>query len=376
MYFNIGNLFRETHRPREAIDAFKKVLEVDNSRGDTYANMAISYEDLGLLDEADECFRNGARLASDNNEAVGNLAYSLLRRGMYKEGWELYERRLIDVPHEALVPNFTPGQDISDKDVMVVTEQGYGDVIMYCGLLRQLKSDASSILLICDSALEPVLKRSLPGITVQSYFTRQDLEKYSTRIGLGSLGLLYRSVEMKQFASVTPYLLANEECKKESRLLLDGLGPGKKVGIAWKGGTGRFKKRRSLEIKELKKLIAVENTQWVSLQYNSTFEELNEFERLYQKPLNVLFDCTNDFEMMLGMITQLDHVITVQQTVVHIAGGVGAQCEVLIPKLPEWRYGTHGSKMPWWDSIRLHRQRHLGCWSEPLGQIVDVLKGT
>jgi hypothetical protein len=66
------------------------------------------------------------------------------------------------------------------------------------------------------------------------------------------------------------------------------------------------------------------------------------------------------------MVACLDHVVTVQQTLVHFAGALNVKAEVLTPLVPEWRYGTTGNSMPWWQSVRLHRQQDLTSWDEPI----------
>ena len=49
----------------------------------------------------------------------------------------------------------------------------------------------------------------------------------------------------------------------------------------------------------------------------------------------------------------LDAVVSVQNTNVHLAGALGL---AMIPHVAEWRYGAAGPRMPWYDSIQLFRQ--------------------
>jgi len=88
----------------------------------------------------------------------------------------------------------------------------------------------------------------------------------------------------------------------------------------------------------------------------------------------MIMDPTNDFEGLTACLDQVDLVITVQQSLVHFAGACGIQTEALIPYIPEWRYGTKGTKMEWWDSVTLRRQGKPGDWSEPIKRIKKTLE--
>jgi ADP-heptose:LPS heptosyltransferase len=73
-----------------------------------------------------------------------------------------------------------------------------------------------------------------------------------------------------------------------------------------------------------------------------------------------------------ALIAELDLVITVQQTAVHLAGGLGVPCWVMVPKNPLWRYGLTGNTMPWYKCARLYRQR--GQWLETIAEVATDLR--
>ena len=79
--------------------------------------------------------------------------------------------------------------------------------------------------------------------------------------------------------------------------------------------------------------------------------------------------------MATAALTQaLDLVITVQQTALHIAGAVGTPAWVLVPVVPEWRYGLSGSAMPWYSSVRLFRQAQFNDWARPIAELKDCFQ--
>ena len=56
------------------------------------------------------------------------------------------------------------------------------------------------------------------------------------------------------------------------------------------------------------------------------------------------------------VVAALDLVITVDNTVAHLAGALGCPVWTLLPAAPEWRYPRNGARMPWYSSMwLLHR---------------------
>jgi ADP-heptose:LPS heptosyltransferase len=53
-------------------------------------------------------------------------------------------------------------------------------------------------------------------------------------------------------------------------------------------------------------------------------------------------------------------VLSVQTALIHLSGALGVPCVVMVPKVPEWRYGAAGETMPWYGSVRLVRERAEG----------------
>jgi tetratricopeptide (TPR) repeat protein len=367
LYYNLGNCHRELQQPKQALDYYLKSLELEPGRGDVLANMAFVYEDLGELANAEECFRLGSQLLSDHPDAVCNLSYSLLRRAAYQEGWSLYELRRKTVPHAMLAPTWQPGDAIQGKKVLTVVEQGYGDVLMFAGLLYELAHDAKEVALVCDERLEKLLQRSLPMVSINSNFIPSTLDHWDARMSLGSLGFLYRNCQPKDFKPIEPYLVPDPTAVQHCQQQLAALGKTYKVGIAWQGGdNARNQKRRTIPLKQLQLLFDIANVTWINLQHHYDPKEVEEFEQETGHQLHTPIDATNDLDALAAMVACLDHVVTVQQTLVHFAGALNVKAEVLTPLVPEWRYGTTGNRMPWWQSVRLHRQQDLTSWEAPI----------
>lgn len=366
--FNLANAYRVKGESLKALEVYEELLEVDPSHGGAICNLAFTWEDIGNLERAEYYFKEGAIKNTKDKEALQNYAYTLLRQGELKEGWKIYEQREGKDKLLLIDDNYTTQTSVRDKNVLIGVEQGYGDVIMFAGLINEILEEARSITLVCDKRLSPILSRSLPGVNVLEAIERVNLSRFDVRMGIASLGHCCRNVSQHQFKSIRPYLVPSPKAAKRIR---DKLRQTKEretlIGIAWRGGGDeRNKKRRSIELTEMLRVANIEGVRWINMQYGNVGEEIEEARKELGIVVEDLFDATRDFDSLVAALYEVDAVLTVQQSLVHFAGACGIVTNALIPAIPEWRYGTTSTKMLWWENVHLIRQDKYGSWKEAL----------
>ena len=85
-------------------------------------------------------------------------------------------------------------------------------------------------------------------------------------------------------------------------------------------------------------------------------------------------DMAKDFLEYAAVIANCDLVVTTGSTVAHIASAMGIPTWVLLPRVPDWRWGLTGDASFWYPSMRLLRQKKHDEWSEILDQVVVALR--
>jgi hypothetical protein len=80
----------------------------------------------------------------------------------------------------------------------------------------------------------------------------------------------------------------------------------------------------------------------------------------------------DDLDDFAALIKACDLVVSVCQTAIHFAGGLGKECWCLTPSQPAWRYGIDGP-MHWYGSVELLRQK--GTEWEPVFEEVGIRLG-
>jgi ADP-heptose:LPS heptosyltransferase len=81
----------------------------------------------------------------------------------------------------------------------------------------------------------------------------------------------------------------------------------------------------------------------------------------------------HDFGDTALLLAQLDLIITVDTAVAHLAGALGTPVWVLLPAVPDWRWGLAGEQTPWYPTMQLFRQARAGDWTAVMPRVAQAL---
>ena len=73
------------------------------------------------------------------------------------------------------------------------------------------------------------------------------------------------------------------------------------------------------------------------------------------------------------LIATIDHVVTVDTMVVHLAGALGRPVSLLLDTVDDWRWLLNRLDTPWYDTMRLYRQRRPGKWESVINDLIAAL---
>jgi len=80
-----------------------------------------------------------------------------------------------------------------------------------------------------------------------------------------------------------------------------------------------------------------------------------------------------DFADTAGLVSNLDLVISVDTSVVHLAGGMGRPVWTLVPFNPGFQWLRDRTNSPWYPTMRLFRQPSRRDWDSVITHVVDAL---
>lgn len=364
---------------------FEKIRDPDwvkKQRAEFLVNLASTYVANGTPQQALELLDKALEIDPIDN-AHWNRGLVLLEMGNYQEGWKEYEHgeritgdnnRCYNNAKEDPTPTWdgTKGQT-----VVVYGEQGIGDELMFASMIPDVAKDCN-LIFEAHPRLADMFRDSFPGIPI--YGTRKDKRlawprwsKIDAKISIGSLAKFYRN--KKEDFPGTPYVIPNHYLVEHYKRKLSDLSDKPKIGVSWKGGIKKTGKNHRIIPMDMLKTLFELDADIISLQYdeNAQYEvdKFNESTGLFMHHWPFVID---NYDHTAAMIKNLDMIISVPQSVIHLAGAIGVPTIQLCPERALWQMGVCGENMPWYNSVINLWQPYAGEWAEPLERAKHYFK--
>ena len=152
---NRGSALLGLGDPVQARRSFNRAINEDPTISGAWDGLGKAQYELLALEEAAKSFRTAANLAADPALSRYHRGLALLLSGNFAEGWADYEAR-IDVPalgHRRYDKPRWTGESLDGKRLLVVAEQGYGDMIQFARFVPHLKRFGGEILFEAPAGL-------------------------------------------------------------------------------------------------------------------------------------------------------------------------------------------------------------------------------
>ncbi len=377
-HHNFGLLQLETGYPEQALASFRQALTLSPQSAESAACAAHALRDLRRLDEAIAAYDAVLARHPDLVDARTNRSQAVLMRGDYAGGWRQYEQRFSPGGARARSTGAAVwrGEPLAGRSIAVLSEQGVGDEIMFASCLPDLMRVADAVVIECEPRLVAMFARSFTGATVRARDGARGGAQTDFEISIGSLPLHFRR-SRGDFPATAAYLRADPAQTAAWRARLSGDGDLRRIGIAWRGGTLRNRQHlRSLELADLEAVLRQPGCRFISLQHGDRGAEVTAVAaRLHIDVSDAGTTIGADIDALAAAIAALDLVITVDNTVAHLAGALGKPTWVLLPFSAEWRYGVDAERMHWYPSMRLFRQPAPRAWAPALQRVAHALAG-
>ncbi|MEO7727004.1 MAG: tetratricopeptide repeat protein [Burkholderiales bacterium] len=377
---NLGLLLLETGQPEEALRSFEQALAGNPAIVETRACVAHALRDLGRLDAAIERYDEVLATHPDFTDALNNRTYALLMKEEYAAGWPAYECRFTNgglAARDFPYPQWQ-GESLAGKRILVYAEQGLGDEIMFASCLPDLLESAGHCVIECNTRLAKLFQRSFPRAHVYGAAKHDDknwlakLPRVDCQTAIGSLPHHFRRAR-PDFPPHHGYLSADNRRVAHWRQQL-AAAPAVRVGIAWRGGMLRSRQTvRSIGLPQWLPLLRSSGVEFYALQYGDIAAELAALRVESGTAPASLGSAVDDLDELAAIVTTLDLIISVDNTVAHLAGALGRPVWTLLPASPEWRYPRHGDAMPWYPSMRLFHRARGETWQPVLERVCAEL---
>lgn len=365
-YINLGNLYRDQDRPFDAIALFERALTRDPTLAEAYTNIGANFADRGWLFAAVLQHHKALSLKPADPQTGLNFAVNLLRQGRFHEGWPYYDHRFDvgDPPGRPAPPQHWQGEDVSKKSVLIWTEQGIGDEILYASMIPDMAARSGRCSIECSKRLVPVFARSFPGLPVKGW---EDSDRpafpsdaFDVQISAGSLGRYLRPSFESFSRPAGGYLKADRELRKKMRARYEARANGRRiVGLAWRSKNDKLGPPKSARLLNLGPILQTPGCFFVNLQYGDCSTEIAEASAklnvdIFQDPA---VDPVADIDAAFAQAAAMDLVITSSNSAAHIAGALGVATWIMLPhaKGVMWYWFARREDCPWYASATLFR---------------------
>lgn len=364
---NMAKAWTESEEFEMAVYCYRKAIEMD-PRVEYDRGLAKAYRKSGRYDRSEQVLTNALRKNPNDPDAHFGLALTLFHLEKYPEAIREFEwrRKIKEMIQHArdLHPIFAlpeyNGEDLSDKTLLLHTEQGFGDNLQFARFISLVRPKAKRLVMWCRPGLGKLFQESF-GLDAVSENVFQ-LPKADYQLPLLSVPVHF-DPDLNSLNRFTPYLFP----PGENRPYLD-IGPQQlNVGLVWGASDSGFDHgNKKVPLTTLAPLFDVPGVRWFSLQVGSDRDDM----KLH--PGTAMVDAgrqLKDFVDTAHAVSQLDLVISCDTSVAHLAGGMGKPLWVMLKKNPDWRWHSDGESTLWYPSARLFRQDSHGDWSSVIRRI-------
>lgn len=349
---NRARALADTSRAEEALVLLDNILRTYPQHLPSYYNRGLVRLQLGQHEAAIADLDHVLEHEPGNDNARFGRGFARLVLGDYERGFADYECRLRDVIEEPTAPQWTGEQEVAGKAILVMSEQGLGDNIMFARYLPLLVARGAKVIVAVTEGVKPLLEH-LKGVEVIDEDGRPGCDYW---VRFMSLAHCFGT----RVDTVPPPL----ELDKSTPVFRQ---PGEtfKVGLCWAGSPhSRYDEHRSIPLEQLRPLFDLPNTTFVSLQKEIRDSDRAAFEEFKARGLVDLAPTLTNFRATAHAMRHLDAMVTVDTSVAHLAGTVGIPTYVLLTAFRTyWLWIAQRRDSPWYPSISCIRQPRDGDWA-------------
>ena len=332
------------------------------------------FKELGEHQKAMSCYEKAIEIQPDHAIAHSNLSMLLLLLSDFDKGFEYYEWRKKIITNqdciEYLKLNLTSkvwnGEDLNNKTILILSEQGFGDIFAFARYLFILKRKyETKVIFRVKKKLVHLFKKNEFEVISET----DPLPQHDYHCLLLSLPKIFFEKE-KKLAKRINYINVDEKIILKWKDKLSSI-KGYKVGINWQGTAKNDHSRlRFVPLNLFETFFSIENLNFISLQKGEGSEQIQNFkhkDRLYDFMSDV--DNKNAFEDTIGILKNLDLVITTDTYLAHVSSTLGVKTWVVLPLSPHWTWFLNSDRSLWYENTKLYRQKDFNRWESVFSKV-------
>ena len=337
-----------------------EILESNKNQTKFLLKLIKVYLICGKYEEAKILLEESKEKIKKSNDFNFFLATRYLYEGDFDNGWKYYEFRSskkINILENVKEWN---GEDLNFKKIAVYNEQGLGDAIQFSKYIIPLLEKSEHVTLIVQKKIQDIFRNDISNLTICNHENIYD-KKFDYKITLGSLIKYFYEKKINENL-IDKNKVSLEKWKKE-------IDTNKiNIGLVWSGSyTGSNQPYRSIPLKCLSNLL--------SLDYNfyCLQNEIWDRDLDYFKSSKIIDFGKYNFGDMCSIIHNLDLVISVDTSMLHLSASLNKETWGIFDISPEWRWGKFNLINPY-KSLKFFQQKRFNNWKNVEYDLYEKIK--
>ncbi len=346
--------YMDLYRYEDALTEYNKALALESHNLDILHGKAMALKYLGKFDEAKLLLEYILSKDSKSLQSVTTLGMMLLQQKHFNRGMELYMQRSNETKFLKMFNQkiWSKGFDFAGKTVLLYSDCGLGDTIMFARYVPFLQKIAKNVILQTDKELVSILSINFKDITVVS--KSEKVQEFDVVVPIMNLAYAL-DIDFSNIPYSEGYLKSSVQKFDSTKL---------NVGIFYQGNKRVFK-NRSIPFEEINKLSQLSNIQLYSFQLENSDNETPNIINLSDK--------INDYCDTASLLLGIDVLVTIDSSIAHMAGALGVKTYLLLPHTAEWRWFNDIESTPWYNSVKIIKQTVPASWSDVIEKVEKEL---
>ena len=401
LYYQIATNYFKNEKYDKALDYYNKLINTQNITSDLHSMIACCYVNLKEYEKALCVLHNFNTIVKDNiniYKMLGEIYYYIKKYEMsikyysksndkyaispvllatkdFKKGFEFYQDRLKknELCHQTKLPlrqNINlPDWDGTKKckKLLIVYEQGIGDNIMYFRFLIELakKYPEMKITYFCKNIVSHILKTDCKNVLITHDTSKFNIPSFDYKCFIMSLPYVLKKEKID--VNTINYINYDSKISDYWNKKLKSDKP--KIGLFYKGLL-KSSIDKIIKFNNLKKIFELD----VEIICLHKKEEITEDMKFFSNNVKI-FDIDTDkaFVDTIGILQNIDLLITIDSGIVHLAGVMNIPTFLLLGYVSEWRWFDNNEKI-WYNSVDIYHTKENKDILENSENIIEDIK--
>ena len=384
----LGAVLYEVNDLSGSLLASRQAAVIAPSMTEPPANVAQVSHYYGDCEAAAKTTSWSLAMDPENRELHINQSTHLIGAGRLVEGWREWRWRL-EANDTGLPATLWDGRSGQGRRLLIQAEQGLGDEVLFASCFAELgevlrRGDFEQVVVECDRRLRPIFERSFPmftfvdrlrdrskGAGAVDYSEIVRAHRLDCWVPAGTLPAFYQT--SVSGIETAPYLYPDLDRVAVFRDWLEGLGPGRKIGLCWRSLRDRDRSDIMYPtLPDCRDLLELPNTEFISLQYDHADAEIDALHKEHRLTVHKPdLDITEDLDGVLALTAALDGVVS-GDTIAFMLANTCGKPAIVMSYGYLWTSLSVDGKSPWFPTAQIVERNPAEPWAQAMKRIADA----